>query len=236
MNFIEPDLVPIAAGPVTLGAPACPHDFPTSHRWKGPRRVEVGAFHIARDAVTRREYQLFLSDSRQEKPVDWDDPALNDPVQPVCGVSAADADSYCRWLCQKSGKLYRLPHADEWERAARGGLEGKKFPWGDEPPGGRCWYGRTEKEGPRPAGSFPANRHGLNDMVGNVWQWLADLYVNVASDRPVNTPTGKSPDLNRVLVGGSFMTANEHHLWVAYRHEDPPDLRHRCLGFRLALG
>jgi len=234
MTFIEPDLISIAAGPVTLGAPVAPSDGSFPHRWKGPRSVAVGAFEIARNPVTRREYELFLKDSKPELPVDWGDPALQDPRQPVCGVSACDADTYCRWLSEKSGRRYRLPHADEWEKAARGGLEGKKFPWGDDDPKALACFGGTEKEAPRSVGSYPANGYGLNDMVGNVWQWLADLYREVAADEPKNTPTGKPAALNRVLVGGSFMTGNEKFLWVAYRHEDPPDLRHRCLGFRLA--
>ena len=84
-------------------------------------------------------------------------------------------------------------------------------------------------------GSFKPNGYGLYDMVGNIWQWLADLYVDVAQDLPTNTPTDKPAEINRVLIGGSFMSGDTGLLWVAYRHEDPPDLRHRCLGFRLAL-
>ena len=235
MKFIEPELVSIPAGPVTLGAPACPPGYSLAHRWSGPRSVNVGAFQIARIAVTRREFALFLADSGHAKPVDWDDPVLNDPRQPVCGVTAAAADAYCRWLDGKTGKRYRLPPVDEWEKAARGGLEGKKFPWGDEPLEGRCSFGQKATDAPRPVGSFAANGYGLHDMVGNIWQWLADLYVDIAADKPVNTPTGKPAELNRALVGGSFMTGNTDCLWVAYRHEDPPDLLHRRLGFRLAL-
>ncbi len=235
MSPIEPEWVNIPAGIVTLGAPRCPDDFPL-HHWRGPRRVEVKEFQIARYAVTRGEYERFLNDTRHPAPVDWQDHALADPRQPVCGVSAEDADAYCRWLRAKTAKAYRLPHADEWETAARGGLEGKKFPWGDDPPDGQCHFGLTGKDGPLPVGSFPANGFGLYDMAGNIWQWLADRYVDVADDKPGNTPTGKSAAINRVLVGGSFMTADPDCLRVAYRHEDPPDLRHRCLGFRVAMG
>jgi ketopantoate reductase len=56
-----------------------------------------------------------------------------------------------------------------------------------------------------------------------------------SDDPPVNTPTNQPAEINRVLVGGSFMTGDTAPMWVAYRHEDPPELRHRCLGFRLAL-
>ncbi len=234
-DFMEPELVRIPAGPVSLGAPLCPPEFSWQHRWVGPRRVDVGAFQIARTPVTRQEYALFLKATGHERPVDWDNPLLQDPRQPVGSVSAEDVDTYCRWLAGKTGQAYRLPHADEWEKAARGGLEGKQFPWGDEDPHGRCCFGLSENEAARPVASFVPNGYGLYDMTGNVWEWLADLYVHVAADQPINASIGKPADLNRVLVGGSFLTGDTDGLWVAYRHEDPPDLRHRAVGFRLAI-
>ncbi len=235
MKTIEPEMVTIPAGEVTLGAPACPAEYLSEHRWVGPRQVRIEAFQIARHCVTRAEYELFVTDSQHPAPVDWEDSTLQNPRQPVCGISAEDADAYCQWLSDKTGKAYRLPRADEWEKATRGGLQGKRFPWGDEPAEGRCCHGRGDTGAPMPVGSFEPNGFGLFDMAGNVWQWLADLYVDIAEDPPTNTPTGKPAEINRVLVGGSFMTGNTEPLWVAYRHEDPPDLRHRCLGFRLAL-
>ena len=235
MSFFEPELIRIPEGAALLGMPPCPPSYSMQHRWVDSRSVAVGEFQIARYAATRGEYGQFLKDTGHSAPVDWEDPVLDDPRQPVGGVSAEDADAYCQWLGGKTGKPYRLPHADEWEKAARGGLDGKPFPWGDEDPRGRCCFGLTETDAPAPVGSFAPNGYLLFDIVGNMWQWLSDLYVDVASDQPINTPTGKPGEINRVLVGGSFMTGKTDSLWVAYRHEDPPDLRHRCLGFRLAL-
>ena len=235
MKIIEPQLVTIPAGEVTLAVPECPTGYPLGHRWTAPRQVQVEMFQIARYSVTRAEYQQFVANTQHPKPVDWDDPGLQDPRLPVCGVSAEDADAYCQWLSDKTDQAFRLPRADEWEKAARGGLQGMRHPWGDEDANGFCCHGHPESGYPMPVGSFEPNGYGLYDMVGNIWQWLADLYVDVAKDLPVNTPTGKPAEINRVLVGGSFMTGSADSLWVAYRHEDPPDLRHRCLGFRLAL-
>lgn len=235
MKIIEPDLVAIPTGEVTLGVPECPADYPLNHRWTAPRSVRIAAFQMARYSVTRVEYELFVADTQHPTPADWDDPGLQDDRLPVCGVSAEDADAYCQWLSDRTGKAYRLPGADEWEKAARGGLEGKRYPWGDEDPNDRCCFGRPEAGPPTPVGSFDPNGYGLYDIVGNIWQWLADRYVDVAQDPPTNTPTGKPAEINRVLVGGSFMTGDTSPMWVAYRHEDPPDLRHRCLGFRLAM-
>jgi formylglycine-generating enzyme required for sulfatase activity len=103
---------------------------------------------------------------------------------PVVHVTAADAEAYARW----AGKA--LPTEAEWEYAARGGLEAAKYAWGDElAPGGAMlanyWQGRFPYENTRedgwertsPVGSYPANGHGLYDMIGNVWEWTADWYA-----------------------------------------------------------
>lgn len=102
---------------------------------------------------------------------------------PVTHVAYEDAEAYAIW----SGK--NLPTEAEWEFAARGGLEGKQYIWGDEfAPGGRMmantwqgefpWQNLTSDgyEGTSPVGSFPANGYGLYDMAGNVWEWTSDFF------------------------------------------------------------
>ncbi len=103
---------------------------------------------------------------------------------PVTHVALADVEAYCAWAHAA------LPTETEWEYAARGGLEGKVFTWGDEErPGGQLmanhWQGHfpwqnTTEDGfvfTSPVGSFPANGYGLLDMAGNVWEWTADWYA-----------------------------------------------------------
>lgn len=102
---------------------------------------------------------------------------------PVVHVTHADAEAYAQW----AGK--QLPTEREWERAARGGLEGCEFAWGDElHPGGRLmantWHGHFPHHNSRadgyertsPVGAFPANGYGLVDMIGNVWEWTSSWY------------------------------------------------------------
>lgn len=111
---------------------------------------------------------------------------------PVVHVAFEDAESYARW----AGK--ELPTEAEWEFAARGGLDGKAFTWGDEHfPGGKpmanSWQGEFPwqnlledgYEGTAPVGSFPPNGYGLYDMAGNVWEWTSDWFVRRHADEVV---------------------------------------------------
>jgi formylglycine-generating enzyme required for sulfatase activity len=234
---IEPEMTVIEAGDVVLGTPPRPPEVEMQHDWPVGVKVHVKRFAMARHAVTVREFQQFIAASGYSGPPQLDEPRFNVPQQPAVGLSWNDAVAYARWLADVTGKRYRLPSDAEWEKAARGGLEGKLFPWGDESPVDRCCFGLNKETGhPVSVGSYSPNGFGLYQMVGNVWQWCQDLYIDSpAKDPPTNTPTGKPARENRVLRGGSFMTEDSNYLRCAYRHEDPPDLRHSCLGMRLAM-
>ncbi|MCS6847588.1 MAG: formylglycine-generating enzyme family protein [Anaerolineae bacterium] len=152
---------------------------------------------------------------------------------PVVHVAYEDVEAYLAW----AGKT--LPTEAEWEFAARGGLEGKEFAWGDElTPGGQYlanfWQGEFPYvnhkldgyEGTSPVGAFPPNGYGLFDMIGNVWEWTCDWYQ--AGHTPsrtccaVNNPRGGArersydpaqPDVRiprRVLKGGSHLCAENY--------------------------
>ena len=120
-------------------------------------------------------------------------------------VAYEDAEAYAHW----AGK--ELPTEAEWEFAARGGLEGKKFTWGDEhSPGGKAmansWQGefpwqnllQDGFEGTSPVGSFPPNGYGLYDMAGNVWEWTCDWFVPRHADEVVKPCCG--PAVNPRIV------------------------------------
>ena len=229
-----PDLVAIPGGRLLMGRPKCPPRANFAWIWHSGRTVKVAAFSLARTHVTNAEYRVYLEETGAAKPSHIDRPGFNAARQPVVGISWHDAAAYCAWLAEKTGQPYRLPGDAEYEYAARGGRSGTIFPWGNALDSRCACFGG--QGAPKPVGSYPANGFGLHDMAGNVWAWCSERFEEVSAEvKASNQPTGRDPADNRVLRGGSYLTCHYLNLWIAYRHEDPPDLRHESIGFRLAL-
>ena len=175
---------------------------------------------------------------------------------PVTQVNYEDAVAYAAWV----GKT--LPTEAEWEFAARGGLDGKRFTWGDEEtPRGKRWptpgrassrggtRSRTASLGTSPVKSFPANGFGLYDMAGNVWEWTSDFYVdrhpdevahpccaphNPRVESPVGEPGDGTAIPRRVTKGGSHLCAPSYCLRYrpAARQGEAVDTGTSHMGFR----
>jgi formylglycine-generating enzyme required for sulfatase activity len=175
---------------------------------------------------------------------------------PVVHVGHEDAEAYARW----AGK--QLPSEAQWEYAARGGLDGAVYAWGDDPePEGRplvnSWQGefpwqnleRDGFAGTSPVGSFPPNGYGLYDMTGNVWEWTRDWFTSrQRSDEtpPCCAPRADSPDSSsegapdiprRVIKGGSHLCAPNYCLRYrpAARQAEPIDSTTSHIGFRCVV-
>ncbi len=185
----------IPAGTFTMGG--SPAEFP---REAPARRVTlskdywVSAWPLTRGVVNRVAPQLVAAD----------DCVGNAEALPATGLSFDVAVELCRTLSDIDNIDYRLPSEAEWERAARGGIDGATYPWGNDAiDATRCNY-----ELPRPVtvAGYPPNGFGLFDMVGNVQEWTADVY---AEDAYARTPAQLSDPLGpddasdlRVVRGG----------------------------------
>jgi formylglycine-generating enzyme len=165
-------------------------------------------------------------------------------THPVVHVSWNDAAAYATW----SSKA--LPTEAQWEYAAKGGLEQKLYPWGDElTPNGqhRCniWQGQFPHEdtgddgysGTCPVDAFPPNGYGICSATGNVWEWCADWFqIPASSKAKLHDPAGPSHGQARVMKGGSFLCHASYcnRYRVAARTSNTPESSASNIGFRCA--
>ena len=212
---------------------------------EGPvHAVAVDPFYMDVHPVTNAQYRKFVEATGHDEPYYWGEERFNGADQPVVSVSWYDAMAYCQW----AGK--RLPTEAEWEKAARGGLVGKRFPWGDDDPDeSKACYDQDWTEGkPSPVRGYLPNGYGLYDMAGNAWEWCLDEYQEDFYARsPEENPFADSEygaTLNviynftnvknwRVLRGGSWVNGPDV-LRCAARAGFRPGLWYLYVGFRCA--
>lgn len=193
-------------------------------------RVYVSAFAMALVPVTNDGYQRFLAETAHEPPRFRDDARFNAPDQPVVGVSWSDAVAYCEWRSAAAGGTWRLPTEAEREKAARGGVDAARFPWGDDPaPDG----GRFAQDAPRAVGLSQPNGYGLYDTAYNVHEWCSDWYgADYYAASPERDPQGAAAGVRRASRGGAW----RHQVKVsrcAARSSLDPSFRYNDYGFRV---
>ena len=241
---IEP-MVLIPAGELQMGSndPEAENDEQPVHT------VHVEAFYIDKYEVTNAQYKKFIdANPRWSKKylyapylADWN--GNNYPHgkanHPVVHVNWYAAMAYAKW----AGK--RLPTEAEWEYAARGGLVGKKYPWGDDIDSSKANYDLKVSDTTR-VGKYPPNGYGLYDMAGNVWEWCLDAYdPDFYSNSPRRNPIAghdniaqvtsdfSTVETPRVLRGGSWYNIPVN-LRVASRYWNTPSGTLDGSGFRCA--
>ena len=163
------------------------------------------AFFMDAHEVNVGQFKKFLKSSgyKPDEAINWNQVYKYSPTDkhPISRVTWHDATAYAKW----AGK--RLPTEKEWEFAARGGLIGKEYSWGDEAStSDMANYGGTVRT-TTVAGSYPANGHSLYDMVGIVWEWCADWYGHDSySKSPDENPTGPAEAQSGCYAGAIGIT------------------------------
>jgi len=255
-----PELALIPSGEFLMGSEDAEDDERPAHR------VHLDDYLIAVHPVTQGEYARFVRETGHRAPAIYELPlvvtaggddrerAFRSAGQPYVWMDSEvpperrehpvtlirwdDAIAYCAWLSGASGRKVRLPTEAEWEKAARGGHEGKCYPWGDRldrnmmnfltDPSLKTTQGTTQCR------SYPPNGYGLFDMVGNVWEWVQDWYsAKYYATSQYRSPTGPPEGTLRVLRGGSWLVADVAMLSCSHRHKVPPDTYSYGIGFRI---
>jgi len=168
----------------------------------------------------------------------WRDSGGSD--HPVVHVSWNDAQAFCQWLSSQVAGQIRLPTEAEWEYAARAGTETATYA-GDLTIRGNCdapelekiaWYCGNAGRKAHPVAQLEPNNWSLHDMLGNVWEWVADRYEGEYPDGPVTDPSGPAEGSNRVFRGGGWI-GSARGCRAALRYGRAPGGRSGLVGFRL---
>lgn len=210
----------------------------------GEHTVTLPSFYLDKYEVTNAEYAEFL------KATDRPAPAINPGVKgsywepwngrnppsgrerwPVANVSPNDVEAFAAWLSKRDGVVYRLPTEEEWEFAARNGSKDSLFPWGNSWEEGRANI--NQKKNPENVGSFPqgATQNGVQDLVGNVWEWTSSKPRFYDSSRVLLSVRNA-----RVQRGGSFFEKidDDFHNATDRSWFGDENFKFPTIGFRLA--
>jgi len=252
----EPKMVEIPSGNFQMGDVNGDADEQPVHTVEFAKPFGMGQYEVSFD-----EYDLFAAATARERPTDQGWGRGN---RPVINISWDDAIAYTQWLSTRTGSQYRLPSEAEWEYATRAGTNTSRF-WTENPtgePDAACTYANVFDQNnaakikatyggitwepfkcsdefafTAPADAFQANRWGLYNTLGNVWEWVQDCYHDTYQGAPEKGNAWdngmKCASDRRVLRGGSWFNGTLA-VRSAFRYGDAPDYRFNFIGFRLA--
>jgi formylglycine-generating enzyme required for sulfatase activity len=257
-------MIVVPIGRFTMGSPATepghqPDEEPAT-------KVDVQSFAIGETDVTVAEWRAFVAATKRPEGLgcaysglagdeaaraSWRHLGFRQgDDEPVVCVSWNEAQAYVRWLSDRTGRAYRLPTEAEWEYAARAGTS-TVYPWGNTASHDQANYdaetcctsatgGADRWSYTSPVRSFPANGFGLYDMIGNVWQWTQDCYVETLAGRPSSEAAVDHQACQfRVARGGTWGDTPALIRSAARNYAPPPrkviaNYRSAGFGFRIA--
>jgi formylglycine-generating enzyme required for sulfatase activity len=239
-----PELIVAASGSFVMGSPATEKGHGPAEEPQHAVKIEK-PFAVSKFALTFDEWDTCVAYGDCTPGIS--DSGWGRGRQPVINVSFDDAQRYVAWLAKMTGKHYRLLTEAEYEYATRAGKQ-TAYPWGDDSGNNNAdcngCGSRWDYIEPAPVGSFATNAFGLYDMVGSIWEWVADCYH---PSYEVETPQGKvdaptdgsqwtsacPADQRHVVRGGAWHNSPDN-LRSAYRTNYTADDRSNGLGFRVA--
>lgn len=188
--------------------------------------VTLSNYYIGETEVTQELWNTVMG----ENPSNF----KGDLQRPVEMVSWDDCQTFIAKLNELTGKAFRLPTEAQWEYAARGGKQTKKYLYsGGDDLDAVAWHYYNASETTHPVKTKRPNELHLYDMSGNIWEWCADWYGSYSADGQTN-PTGPAKGAKRVVRGGAWSYMSNY-APVAYRNYCEPDFSWYACGLRLAL-
>ena len=203
----EPELVLVPAGSFIMGVPESESkregtEFGDESARPQHRVTFSHSFLLGKYPVTRAEYAVFA----WETGLNWQPPEFEQTERdPVVNVSFQDAIAYTEWLSRRTGHVYRLPSEAEWEYACRAGTRTARY-WGED---AKPELANFDRKSTTEGGAHEANPWGVSDMLGNVWEWVQDVWHQNYHGSPEDGQAWiehGDPD-RRVMRGGSWNTS-----------------------------
>ncbi|HMG74385.1 MAG TPA: SUMF1/EgtB/PvdO family nonheme iron enzyme [Pyrinomonadaceae bacterium] len=229
-EFVKAELVPIPGGVFQLGRnDSAPTEGPA-------HQVTINAFSMDKTEVTNSEYGQFVNETNHAPPEHWGSvkaPAGQE-LLPVSNVTYDDAVTFAAWRSKRDGVTYHLPTEAEWEYAARNGDKDNLYPWGNAWTPGRAATKEAGVRKEQPVGTYSqgGNAWGVQDLIGNVWEWTSSK-ASLYPGSPL-----KLPEQNKdwiVVRGGFYGSPSDPAIKVSATMRDwvAPNYKSPVLGFRL---